>query len=113
MRRKQIYSSGANIEYRHLAQALIVGWLNGVPGILELDELGQSYRVVPEERFHAIGSGAHDFKLINRVFDALNVDNTLLDRLQLSMELTADGAPYCERPIHIWRVTAKSIEVLS
>jgi hypothetical protein len=95
-RRQQEAPSSGKPEYFYLASALIVGWLNGFPQVMEIDDHGRSFFVDREQGFHAIATGAFYFRLISKVLDVVKPEMKPLARLRLGMELTADTVVYCE-----------------
>ena len=90
-----------------LAQALLVGWLDSQPQIIELDDRGvdTSYLV---EGFHAIGAGKLYAYTAHRTLQRYRLRP--LSRLNRIMRIAATMAVQSDLPIHIWRVTSEGIQ---
>jgi hypothetical protein len=105
--RQSVLFAGAKPEYFDVASALVVGWLNGKPQVLEISDRGTSY--VIDDKFYAIGSGALSARIIDRAFTAAGLDKPPVERLLLNMRLVCEVASYCAEPIHIWRVESAGV----
>ena len=97
---------------RDLTQVLLVGYLAGVPEIAHLAVNGEwTLHVAAGRTFAAAGAGAHHAAMAYEVLnekDLLPTDGA--DAIREVAGLAAKHAPYCEPPVHIWRVTPEVVE---
>jgi hypothetical protein len=109
--KEYILLAKAKPEYYDVANALVVGWLNGSPRILELTCRGTSNII--NENFYAIGSGGLNAKIIDKAFDFAMLNKPPLEKLRLNLKVVCETDLYCAEPIHIWRVEPDGITELN
>lgn len=98
---------------KHLAEVMVVGWLNGTPGMYSISYDGAKWDNWSDKGFWAIGSGSAAAVWIWNTLASKHITGLVRQsNLQImydSLKLICEGAPGCGLPAEIWRVKANGI----
>lgn len=110
--RRLVTKAGVKPTNDHVVTVLVVGWLDGVPNIIEIDNEGQWFSYL-QQGFQAIGSGKLAVQFGYDALKEVDFQPSHFKMLRI-MEVAAMRMPDCGVPIDIWRLPKDGkIEVLS
>ena len=113
-RKRTARMAGVRLKDEDLTDALIVGYLDGIPEIVEIDHKGETSLHIRNNRlFSAIGSGSPHARIIFYALCRVPGFQRNLQGMRFVLSVATQLDPKCAAPIHVMEITENGIVDLS